>query len=126
MGNYHSFGHNKFIPENFKETFVTILFSNPLAGGDNKYSAVIKELLQVENEIFNDKAPYHQINFPEKGGITAYFSRNMVAADLELVNQFLVSQSVDVLNTRAFKKESKFVITVGSISTEGTKLGIEF
>ena len=59
--------------------------------------------------------PYDHFNFPSDGGTTAYFSRNMTKDDLELVKRFLKSQNINVLNTRAFKKEDKFVITVGSI-----------
>jgi dipeptidyl-peptidase-3 len=33
---------------------------------------------------------------------------------------------LDILNTRAFKKDGKITITVGSISTDGTKSDIEF
>jgi hypothetical protein len=45
----------------------------------------------------------------------------MKKADLALVSQFLTSQKIDALNTRAFKKsDGSFVITVGSIDTKET------
>jgi dipeptidyl-peptidase-3 len=129
MSNYHSFGHMKFIPDISQETFKTILHSNPLyTDEDAFYKVVIDELYpEVETEIFNIDKPYNQINFPEDGGITGYFSRNMVKADLALVKEFLVSQKIDILNTRAFKKDDgKIIITVGSISTGGSQSDVEF
>jgi hypothetical protein len=45
----------------------------------------------VEKEIFAIEKPYTQLNFPEEGGVTGYFSPNMVKADLELVKRFLTS-----------------------------------
>ena len=50
----------------------------------------------------------------------------MVSADLSLVQEFMVDQKIDILNTRAFKKADRIVITVGSVSNEGSKTGIEF
>ena len=43
----------------------------------------------VQREVFAYEAPYTQINFPEQGGITAYFSRNMTDEDLVLCKEFL-------------------------------------
>ena len=43
-----------------------------------------------------------------------------------MVKEFLDSQKIDVLNTRAFKKDERYIITVGSISKLGTKKEIEF
>ena len=84
MSNYHSFGHMKFIPEVSKDVFKKILHSNPLYNDNTAlYKTVIDELYpQVEKEIFDIEKPYTSINFPEEGGITGYFSRNMVKASV--------------------------------------------
>jgi dipeptidyl-peptidase-3 len=66
------------------------------------------------------------LNFPEQGGVTGYFSRNMTKSDLALVKEFLDSRKIYVLNTRAFKKGDKYIITVGSISKLGTQKDIDF
>lgn len=51
----------------------------------------------------------------------------MTSDDLKLVKEFLNSQKIDILNTRAFKQhDGKIVITVGSISTTSSKKDIEF
>jgi hypothetical protein len=91
MSNYHSFGSMKFIPDLSRDTFKKILLSNPCYNDtDYFYRQVIDELYpQVEEEIFNIEKPYTQINFPENGGVTAYFSRNMTKDDLALVKRFL-------------------------------------
>mmetsp|Transcript_22285 Transcript_22285/g.27354 ORF Transcript_22285/g.27354 Transcript_22285/m.27354 type:complete len:157 (+) Transcript_22285:136-606(+) len=86
LSNYHSFGHMKFIPELSPEKFWGILRSNPRAtveGSPIKW-ALENIVDKVETEVFAYEAPYTQINFPEQGGITAYFSRNMTTADLTL------------------------------------------
>lgn len=128
MSNYHSFGHMKFIPEIGTETFKKILVSNPLyTDEDAFYKEVIDEMYPlVEKEIFEMDKPYTQLNFPDDGGVTGYFSRNMTKEDLANVSAFLDDIKVNILNTRAFKKDGKYIVTVGSISTEGTKKDIEF
>lgn len=76
---------------------------------------------QVNTEVFNIDKPYTQINFPDEGGITAYFSRNMSKADLALLKEFCDSQKLDLLNTRTFKQDDgRFVVTVGSIDVKKT------
>lgn len=128
MSNYHNFGATKFIPEISRQTFKQILLSNPLYHDNTAcYKEVIDELYpQVEEEIFNIQKPYTQLNFPDEGGVTGYFSRNMTKADLAKVQAFCLSQNVNLLNTRAFKKEGTITVTVGSIDTFRTKRGIQF
>jgi len=129
MSNYFTFGNLKFAPECSMKAFKTILDSNPLHGDpDAFYTAVIDELYpQVEVEIFNLEKPFTSLNFPEQGGITAYFSRNMTKDDLKLVQEFLAHHKIDVLNTRVFKKDDgKFVLTVGSINKDKTRKDVDF
>jgi dipeptidyl-peptidase-3 len=125
MANYHSFGDMKFSPDLSSEVLLKILKSNPLYGdADAFYTEVIDTLYpEVEKEFFATEKPYTQLNFPDEGGVTAYFSRNMTKADLATVKEILNHEKIDVLNTRAFKLEDKMVITVGSISKNGTRSG---
>lgn len=130
MSNYQSFGHNKFVPETSPETFLAILHSNPLYTDEHAlYKTVIDELWpQVEKEVFAIESPYSVINFPEEGGVTGYFGRNLQKDDLKNVTDFITQrQGLDVLNTRAFKKaDGTYVITVGSVETDKTERGIEY
>lgn len=106
LGNYISFGSLKFKPQCSAITFKKILLSNPLYGDpDAFYREVIDELYpQVEVEIFNCEKPFKTLNFPEEGGVTGYFSRNMTKDDLKVVKEFLIAHKIDVLNTRVFKE----------------------
>jgi len=90
MSNYHNFGHQKFIPELDSATFLKILQSNPLYSDPNAfYKQVVDEVYPaVEKELFNIDKPYTCINFPEEGGITGYFGRNITKEDLVLVREF--------------------------------------
>ena len=128
LSNYHSFGHMKFVPELAEEKFWGILRSHPKANeaGSPINWALANLVDKIDKEIYAYDAPYTQLNFPHKGGVTAYFSRNMTEEDLNLVSEFLASgecvrKGLDVLNTRAFKiNDSEFLITVGSANTDGS------
>ena len=127
MSNYHNFGDLKFIPDLSAETFTAILKSNPLySDNDIFYKEAIDTLLpEVLDVIFKIEKPYTQLNFPEEGGITAYFSRNMTKTDLALVDKFAAAQGIDILNTRAFKKDGKYILTVGSAKVESKTMDFE-
>lgn len=79
MSNYHSIGDLKFIPDLEPKVLKTILVSSPLYENEHAlYKEVIDHLYpQVEEEIFNIDKPYNQLNFPDEGGVTGYFSRSM-------------------------------------------------
>lgn len=130
LGNYVSFGQLKFEPECSVEAFKTILKSNPLYGDpDAFYKDVIDELyVQIEVEIFHCEKPFTTLNFPDEGGVTGYFSRNMTKDDLKVVREFLAAHKIDILNTRVFKQHDtgKYVLTIGSINKDLTKKDVEF
>jgi dipeptidyl-peptidase-3 len=108
----------KFVPELSQEKFRDILFSNPLYSDATSFYKEYLELLYplVAREIFAMEKPFTQLNYPEQGGVTGYFSANMKKADLALVQEFLKEHKIDPLNTRAFlKADGTYEITVGSI-----------
>lgn len=93
MSNYHSFGHQKFIPDVSEETFLTILKSNPYHPEQDSFyqTKIVGGIFEeIKTEIFNIDKPYTQLNFPEEGGVTGYFGRNITKTDLELIKEFLV------------------------------------
>lgn len=106
ISNYHNFGGLKFVPEIEPQVFKTILYSHPLAKDTYHWFKDKLDLLypQVETEIFAYDKPYLQINFPNEGGVTAYFGRDLTEEELNLSNEFLASIDKDVLNTRCFKE----------------------
>ena len=46
--------------------------------------------------------------------------------DLKLVKEFLDANKIDVLNTRVFLENGRYVVTVGSIDTSKSRKGIQF
>ena len=126
MSNYHSFGDIKFIPDLHSfEKFSSILRSHPDIETPDCHLKYVLDLLlpQIDKEVFNRDKPYTQLNFPHEGGVTGYFSRNMDLNDLQLVKEVLMREKVDILNTRAFKKDDgEIIITVGSIQQSSRKV----
>jgi len=132
MGNYHSFGAMKFKPNVDEGKFRMILMRHPLFTAKTKkgqlYRKVVNDVYpQVKEQMFNTKMPYKQLGYPDDGGTTAYLSYNMKKEDLKLVRDFMKSQNMSLLNTRAFKSaENHYIITVGSIDDKLTRKGIKY
>lgn len=128
MGNYNSFGALKFVPELKEESFHKILKSNPLYQKQEIYKKLVDETYtEISKDVYAFTKPYKQLGFPDDGGITAYFGRNMKKEDLNLVKEFLDFEEIDVLNTRAFKDDNgKITITVGSIDSSKSKYNVKF
>jgi len=82
----------KFIPDLSPDAFKAILTSNPeYSDEESLFRKTYEELYDlVETEIFSYDGCYKQINYPSKGGVTAYFSRNITEEDLAVVQAFLV------------------------------------
>ena len=124
MGNYHSFGHSKFVPEITPEQFRGIITSNPLYSAQSQSGQMYREYVDrlyplIDRELFALEKPFTSLGLPEDGGVSAYFSPTMIAADLTLIRGFLSEIKLSPLNTRAFKTaEGAFVVTVGSIDTK--------
>ena len=54
-------------------------------------------------EIFEYEQPYIDLNFPEKKGVSGYYSPNIKKTDIDIAKDFLNKKNIDVLNTRLFK-----------------------
>lgn len=121
MGNYHSFGASKFVPEIPSDTFKRILTSHPLYEDTHSLFREYFDRLWplVDKEIHAMEKPYAQLGYPESGAVTSYFSPSMTAADLALIRDFLSEKKIHPENTRAFKVPTEgghlFEITIGSI-----------
>jgi dipeptidyl-peptidase III len=94
FSNYNNFGHKKFIPELEPADFEAIFKANSLwtektVKGD-LYRKCFNEIYPlIKTEIFAYEKPYAAIGFPEEGGITGYFSRNINKEDLKVIKAFL-------------------------------------
>ena len=78
----------------------------------------------IENEIFSLWPS--TLGFPEDGCVTGYYSSNITREDLDLVHEFARSNKFDLQNTRIFKEDGRFKITVGSIKEDSSRYGLEF
>lgn len=80
----------------------------------------------IEREIFAEGDPYDIIGFPDKGGVSGYYSTNMDGDDRSLIERYSESPGgISLLNTRVFKTaEKKYTITVASVDS-GSKV-VEF
>jgi len=92
--NYVNFGNKKFVPELEPQQFEAIFKAHPLWEDKTEkgilYRKVFNEIYpMIKNEIFEFGKPYASIGFPEEGGITGYFSRNINKEDLKLIKEFL-------------------------------------
>lgn len=119
FSNYHNFGGMKFVPEFSEDISGAILRSNPdYAKEGSLYRDTVDKLLpQVLAELHCMKAPFKQLTFPEEGGVTAYWGSNMTKEDLKKVSDFATSESISLLNTRAFKNgENDYEITIASVN----------
>ena len=67
------------------------MYSHPLQSDANSFYAELLDRIypHVEREIYALEKPFTTLNYPEQGGVTGYFSSNMVMADLDLVREFL-------------------------------------
>lgn len=110
-GNYRSFGATKIIPEITKERFEVVL----TASG----SSLAAEIWEKIGEITYDYSAARQVlNFPDKGGVTAYYSSNVTSNDAEFVKRFLISKNLtDVhVNSRLWKlNENTLEVRIASL-----------
>jgi dipeptidyl-peptidase-3 len=124
MGNYHAFGHSKFVPELDPAKFKAILTSSPLYDDPKSiYRATFERVWPlVEREVFALETPFASLGLPAEGGVTGYFSPSMTPEDLTDVKDFLAEIKLSPLNTRAFKlHDGSIEITVGSINKHATE-----
>ena len=108
-GNYRHFGDSKILPDVSKEKFDGVL---SLARSDR-----IDRIWSKIGALVYDESPDKQsLNFPDKGGVTSYYSNNILSSDAELIKQFLKSKNwTDVhVNTRLWKVGDEFFIKVAS------------
>lgn len=110
-GNYRSFGATKFIPEIPKDRFELVLSASG--------SALASEIWAKIGDLTYDYSSSRQVlNFPDKGGVTAYYSSNVTSSDAELVKRFLISKNLtDVhVNSRLWKvDDNTFEVRIASL-----------
>ena len=102
-GNFRSFGDTKFVPELAEDSFVTILRS---CDAYETHGDVIDDCwARIGHEVYSEDDPHRSIGFPDKNGVTGYYSSNVTSEDATFMDEFCQSNNISPLNTRFFKSE---------------------
>lgn len=112
MGNYNSFGDDKFIPKISKENFMKIFADN--FDEKNPYDNILLNHLKEHIEdIYSN--PKSKLGFPPNE-VTTYYSNNISEDEIKIIQEFMEIKKWSPYNTRIFKINNTFVIKVASAS----------
>lgn len=101
LGNYKSFGDQKFIPGCPKEAFDAIVGASAAAAKD---AAGVNELWSAVGDVVYSLEPrVRELGFGPDKGVSSYYSHDVTKADAELVQRFMDEKRISAYNTRLFK-----------------------
>jgi len=121
-GNFRSFGDTKFVPELDSAAFRKI-FESSLAYTTHR--AVIEDIWgRIEREVYTEEEPHQSIGFPDKNGVTSYYSANVTSDDAKFIDEFCQAQKISPLNTRLFKSADgkTFDLRIASHLSDSTRM----
>ena len=121
-GNFRSFGDTKFVPELPEESFVTILRS---CDAYQTHADVIDDCwARISREVYTEEDPHQHIGFPDKNGVTGYYSANVTSEDATFMDTFCQANNISPLNTRFFKSEDgkNFNLRIASQYADPTRM----
>ena len=85
-GNFRSFGDTKFVPELESADFRKI-FESSLAYSTHR--EVIENIWsRIEREVYTETDPHQRIGFPDKNGVSSYYSSNCTSDDAKFIDEF--------------------------------------
>lgn len=129
-GNYRSFGDSKIFPEIAKDKFETVL-------NICKSDRIDKIWEKIGSLVYDNSPSKCSLNFPDKGGVTSYYSSNIVSEDAELVKEFLMSKNLtdvhvnsrlwkvgDVLEVKVASEENQHLSYAGTYEYKGRTIKI--
>lgn len=124
LGNYLSFGDKKFIPRVDRETFEKMLQSFDKYMHEDQNQSPLNVILDLAYSLKDNEKLLGY--YPT--GVTSYTSPNMTKEEVEKVNQLLVSEGIELWNTRLSKYKSlkgkqKIIVHVASTETRTKELG---
>jgi len=117
-GNYFSFGDNKFIPEIPKDKFLTFIKSTEVYKLEHQK---IQDLWNhVEKGLFAYSKPFSQIGYRDDECLSSYYSPNIIKADINFIQEFIISIGSSPLNTRVIKLDdnSYQILVTSYVSTK--------
>ena len=100
-GNFRSFGDTKFVPELPAESIEIILHA--CDAYDTHHDVIEDCWTRIKHEVYSENDPHQHIGFPDKDGVTSYYSSNVTTADSEFMDTFCQKEGISPLNTRLFK-----------------------
>jgi dipeptidyl-peptidase-3 len=110
MGNYSSFGNQKFIPELECEKFEEILKCSSSYQEINYIWDCIKDI------VYDNSSNFKTINLNEKNGKNSYYLGDIKEEDIKMIDKFLLEKNIEVLNTRLMKiSHNKLCYLVASV-----------
>jgi len=108
MGNYNSFGDDKFCPELAKDDFKKIIIK--YLDNQNYYDNILLNLLDEFIELIFSN-PKTKLGFPPNE-VSTYYSKNITENEIKLVQEFMELKGWSPYNTRVFKKDDCFIIRI--------------
>lgn len=129
-GNYRSFGDTKILPELSRDKFETIL-------NLSKTERVERIWELIGDLVYDDSPSRAALGFQDEGGVTSYYSENIVKADAELVKEFLMEKNLtdvhvnsrlwkvgDVLEVKVASEKGQFLNCAGEYEFKGRRIRI--
>ncbi|KAI8342803.1 peptidase family M49-domain-containing protein [Chlamydoabsidia padenii] len=109
LSNYKSFGDEKFIPRISPEDFEKVV-----AVSEHRDEA-LPLFQQSKHEIYCvDPTARNLLGYPDDGHLSGYYSDNVTKDDIKRVQAYLEKVNIDALNTRLFKSDKGFTLTIAS------------
>lgn len=108
MGNYNSFGDDKFCPKIDKECFKNII--RKYLDMSQSYDKILLNMLDEFTEIIYAN-PKTKLGFPPNE-ISTYYSKNLTEDEIKLVQEFMELKGWSPYNTRIFKENNTLLLKV--------------
>ncbi|SAM08954.1 hypothetical protein [Absidia glauca] len=109
LSNYKSFGDEKFIPRISSDDFEKVV-----AACEQRDEALAL-FQQSKHELYNVEPTAHNLlGYPDDGHLSGYYSDNVTKADIQHIQAYLEKVNIDPLNTRLFKTDTGFKLTIAS------------
>ena len=74
--------------------------------------------------MYTEEDPHQRIGFPDKNGVTSYYSSNVTSDDAKFIDEFCQREEISPLNTRLFKSADgkTFDLRIASHLNDATKM----
>lgn len=111
LGNYNSFGDDKFVPKISQEMFLKI-FNDNLDKNDNYDNILLENLKKYIEDIYINSNS--KLGFPPKE-VSTYYSKNITEDEIKLIQEFMEIKKWSPYNTRVFKVDNCLIIKIASV-----------